>query len=150
MRTNIQTTLPKYSPQPAETKPAESSVGQPAPLSDDPAIRFPDFHVVGERGPAHDPDNWFTKEGLEQKALKEYRDSMNSVEWALNRFYIPLPFGFSLTPSPLARATAKYKDKKIADEVSRLTDLVSAVAELDSVEGKKLSRDLDLSRHPGD
>jgi hypothetical protein len=73
---------------------------------------------------------------------------MNSLEWALNRWYVPLPFGFSLTPAPQARADAEYAEKKIATEVKRLSEVVSAVAYLDPAAAKKLVRELDLDLHP--
>lgn len=149
MRTQIRESLPKFDPQPAEARSAESTIGTPAPLSDDPLVRLPDFQVLSASAPGHDPDNWLKKEGVQEKALKDFKASMNSLEWALNRWYIPLPFGYSLTPSLQDRADAAYKDKKIATEVSRLSEVIAAVSRLDPTAAKKLARDLDLSRHPG-
>jgi hypothetical protein len=148
MRTQIVATLPKYDPRAAEATPARAIIGTPAPLDDGPMVHLPDFEVVVRRAPGNDPDNWLNHEGLQKKAFKEFRDSMNSLEWALNRWYVPLPFGFSLTPAPQARADADYADKKIATEVKRLSEVVNAVAHLDPAAAKQLARELDLDLHP--
>jgi hypothetical protein len=149
VRAALRESLPKYTPRAAEPKPVESSIGTPAPLDDEPVVRLPDFWVVDRASPTNDPDKWLGKQGLQKKALREYKDSMNALDWALNSWYIPLPFGFSLTPSPQARADAAYQEKKMANEIRSWSTVIDAVSRMDPAAAEKLARDADLSRHPG-
>jgi len=144
MRSRIRAALPKYSPPAPETKPAASPVGTPAPLTDDTVVKLPLFEIVQRRGPVNNPDAWLDKKALKEKAYKEYKNSLTPLEWALNCFSI-----FLLTPSVQARADAAHEEKKFSDEMNDLSNVVNALSRIDPEEARKLSQDLDLSRHPG-
>lgn len=148
MRERIRATLPNYAPQADAPKKPESPVGTPAPLTDDETVHLPDFAVT-TRGPGRDPDSWLNKEGLQRKAMRDYRASMNELTWALNRWYVPLPFGYSLTPSPQARADAQYMDRKVAGEFEDIARAVKAISISDPVEGKKLEKELERANNSG-
>jgi 3-hydroxyisobutyrate dehydrogenase-like beta-hydroxyacid dehydrogenase len=55
-----------------------------------------------------------------------------------------------LTPSPQARANAAHEENRIAAEARQLSTFVDAVSSIDPDYARKLARDLDFSRHPGD
>jgi hypothetical protein len=143
IRAEIAAPLPKFESQPAAPPPV-SPVGTPAPLSDDPLVQLPVFHIREKREANNDPDLWLTRRAIQHKALSDYSDSMNDLEWALNCWYIPF-----VTASPGARAVAAYKEKKIRDEQRRLVSITAIIATTDPAEAAKLLRDLDLSSHPG-
>ena len=142
IRAEIVAPLPKFEP-PAPGRPPASPVGNPAPLSDDPLVRLPDYQVWEAPDSNHDPDLWLSRRALEQKAMGEYSDSMTDLEWALNSWYIPF-----VTPSPQARANAAYAAKKIRSEHGRLTSLTRILASIDPAEARRLMHDLDFSSHP--
>ena len=134
--------FPKYEPPPAgQTQPTTDT---PKPLSDDPLVKMPDYHIKEKRVQDRDPDLWLSRRAIAHKAMSDYSDSMTDLEWALNSWFIPL-----VTPSPQARANAAYANNKITNEQKRLTSITQAISRLDSAEAKKLLHDLDLSRHPG-
>ena len=143
IRREITASFPKFTPPPSD-QPPSSPVGTPAPLSDDPSVMLPAYHIREKKLPNSDPDAWLSHRAIERKALDEYRDTMTDFEWALNCWYIPF-----LTPSPQARANARYAGKKIMDEQQRLSRVAEAISRMDPVEAQKLLRDLDLSKHPG-
>lgn len=142
VRSAILEPLPKFVPPPAD--PSPSPTAAPAPLSDDPLVRLPDYHIKEKRILDKDPDLWLSQRALNHKAMSEYSDSMTDLEWALNSWHIPF-----VTPSAQARANARYASNKLMNEQKRLTSIVRAISQLDSAEAKKLLRDLDLSSHPG-
>lgn len=143
IRTEITASFPKYEPRPAgET--SSSPENPPPPLSNDPLVELPSFHIREKKVPGNDPDSWLSRRELNRKAMSDYSDSMTDLEWALNCWYIPL-----VTASPQARANARYSGKKLKDEQQRLTRIAETIARIDSPEARKLLRDLDLSRHPG-
>lgn len=143
IRTEILAPFPKFEPPPADQA-QPSTTTAPTPLSDDPLVKLPDYHIREKRIPDKDPDQWLSRRALNHKAMSEYSDSMTDLEWALNSWFIPL-----VTPSPRARANAAYANNKIMGEQKRLTSLAKTLSRLDSAEAKKLLRDLDLSSHPG-
>ncbi len=147
-RTEITTTLPKFTPPPVAPT-AEKVVGTPAPLSADPLVELPVFRVEGLRLPDKDSDLWLTRRVLANKALEDYAGTMTELEWALNGWHIPLPFGFSLTPSAQTRANNAHTEKRILKTQKRLTDYAKTLEKLDSAEAKKLLHDLDFTNHPG-
>ncbi len=117
-RAKIMAAFPAYHPNPPEENKPAPTVGEPAPLSDDPLVRLPRYYVEESRLAEHDPDRLLTAKGREQKALREYRASMNPLEWFLNSWHIPF-----LTPSAQARANADYFDRRQTAEAKRLSDL---------------------------
>jgi len=140
--------LPRYQPSAADSKPAGSSaspVGMPAPLSDDPLVFFPEFHIRDKRIPTDEPDKWLTRRGLQEKALREYKSSMTDLEWALNSWYIPL-FG----TSPQARAVAEHEKRRIAGELARFNNIAKAVERTDPKEAAKLRAAMDPAKLPKD
>ena len=118
-RAKISADFPAWKPNPpeagaqSESKPA----GEPAPLSDDPLVRLPEYRV-NESPLARAGDKMLSPRQVQQKAMAAYQDSMTDLEWAMNCFYLPL---FSAPPS--ARARAYYEEKKAADEAKRLSRL---------------------------
>lgn len=150
VRAEIVSNLPKFAPPPADQPTATAKpIGTPAPLSDDPLVRLPDFKVEEKRIPDKDPDMWLSRSARDNKALFEYASSMTELEGALNWWHIPLPFGYSLTPSAQARANKIYTEKKIIREQTRLKTYAEVLAHSDLAEAKILLRSLDLSQHPG-
>lgn len=139
-------TLPKFAPpQPGPTgQPSTSAVGTPAPLSGDPLVVLPVYHIREKKETNQDPDLWLSRPALDRKAMGDYRDSMNGLTWVLNCWYIPF-----LTSSPQARANAAYAEKKLQSEQKRLTSITTLLATMDPAEAKKLAHDLDFSTHPG-
>jgi hypothetical protein len=117
-RAKIMSSFPAYHPNPPEEKKPVTVVGEPAPLSDDPLVRLPRYYVEETRLAEHDPDRLLTVKGRDQKAMREYRASMNPLEWMLNSWHIPF-----LTPSAQARANADYFDRRQTAEARRLSDL---------------------------
>jgi len=147
-RIEITAMFPRFSP-PSSAKPvATGNANVPTPLSDDPLDLLPDYHVREKRLPQKDSDVWLTRRAMKDKAMLEYYESMTNLEWALNSWYIPLPFGYSLTPAVQARANTAHVEKMLRRDYKQLSSLVSAVAAVDSVEAKKLLHDLDLTGHP--
>ena len=144
IRSEITASMPKFAPPPPDRPSATPSVGTPAPLSDDPLVTLPAYHIREKNVPDKDPDAWMSRRALDHKAMSEYSDSMTNLEWLLNCWYIPF-----VTPSPQARANARYAGNKMLNEQKRLTLIAETIARIDSPEAKKLLRDLDLSRHPG-
>ena len=140
----ITVSLPKFTPPLPDQHPSTPVVGTPAPLSDDPLVTLPTFHIREKNVPDKDPDLWMSRRAIERKAMSAYSDSMTDFEWALNCWYIPF-----ITPSPQARANARYASNKIVNEQKRLSLVVEALAKIDSAEAKKLLHDLDLSSHAG-
>lgn len=144
MRSLIMAESPKFVPPPPEPpKEPGSSIGTPAPLSDDPLVKLPEYRVDESPLARTDPDRLLSGKGLQEKALADYRRSMTDLEWALNRWHIPL-----ITPSAKARAMARYENLRIVRELVRLNDVAGSVGLVDPAGAKKLRRDLDLSRHP--
>jgi len=144
IRTLIMADTPKFVPPPPEAPPESARpLGRPAPLSDDPLVTLPEFRVDESPLARADPDRLLSTKGLQEKALGDYRKSMTDLEWALNRWHIPL-----VTPSAKARAMARHENLRIQRELVRLSDVASSVALTDPAGAKKLRRDLDLSRHP--
>ena len=143
IRTEILASFPKFEPPPGERSHQSSPVGTPAPLSDDPLVQLPDYHVRESRVPDRDPDLWLSPRAIEHKAMSDYSDSMTDLEWALNCWYIPF-----VTPSPQARANAAYANNKIRSEHKRLSSIAKVLASIDPAEAKKLLRDMDFSSHP--
>lgn len=141
IRAEIVAPFPKFEPPSADQ--TQATTDTPPPLSDDPMVKLPDYHIT-EKRQDRDPDLWLSRRAIEHKAMSEYSDSMTDLEWALNSWYIPF-----VTPSPRARANAAYANSKIIGEQKRLTSLAKSLSRLNSAEAKKLLRDLDLSRHPG-
>ena len=139
----ITASFPKFA-HPSADPPAPSPVGTPAPLEGDSSIMLPVYHIREKRVPDGDPDLWLSKREIARKAMNEYVDSMTDLEWALNCWYIPF-----ITPSPQARADARYAENKIRHEHRRLSLVTETLARLDPAEAKKLLRDLDFSSHPG-
>lgn len=117
-RAKIMSAFPAYHANPPEERKPETTAGEPAPLSDDPLVRLPRYYVEESRLAEHDPDRLLSAKGREEKALREYRASMNPLEWFLNSWHIPL-----LTPSAQARANADYFEKRQAAEARRLSEL---------------------------
>jgi len=145
MKARIMEGLPKYNPPAADAKSAKPATESPVPLSDENVVHLPDYWVIEKKPPGGDPDNWLGEAARKKKAMKDYKNSMGPLEWALNCFYIPF-----LTPSTQARADEAYRDAKMAGELRDLGQLVEAISKLDPAEAKKLSRALDLDRHPTD
>jgi len=144
MRAQIMAALPKYTPPTAAPAAAAAvPVGTPAPLSDDPVVRLPNFEVTTRRQPATDPDSWLSKQAIQEKAYKEYKDSMTPLDWALNCIYIPI-----VTPSPQARADAAYAEKRFAAEMNQISKLVDVISRVDPADAKRLEREMDFDRHP--
>jgi hypothetical protein len=147
---SITASLPKYEPLVVVVEPQGTTITKDQlPLGEEPIYVMPNFMVREKRPPTRDPDVWLSQRALKHKALLDYRSSMTDLEWALNSWHIPLPFGFSLTPSAQARASARYTERKILREQTRLKEVAAAVATIDPIEAKKLLRDLDLTRLPG-
>ena len=146
IHSRILETLPKFEPPPPgpADQPSPSPVGKPAPLSADPLVVLPVYHVREKKESNQDPDQWLSRRALDRKAMSEYRDSMNGLEWALNCWYIPL-----FSASPQARANAAYAERKFQSEQKRLTSITTILATMDPAEAKKLLHDLDFSSHPG-
>ena len=145
IHSRILETLPKFEPpSPGPPgQPSPSPVGKPAPLSADPLVVLPVYHIREKKESNQDPDQWLSRRALDRKAMSEYRDSMNGLEWALNCWYIPF-----ITASPQTRANAAYAAKKSQSEQKRLTSIATILATLDPAEAKKLLHDLDFSSHP--
>jgi hypothetical protein len=140
--------LPHYQPPAPQAGAADSSansVGMPAPLSDDPLVHFPEFRIREKLIPTDEPDKWLTPRGLREKALREYRNSLTDLEWALNSWYIPL-FG----TSPQARANAAHESRRIAGELARFSTIAKAVERSDPKEAAKLRDAMDPARPPKD
>lgn len=144
IRAEILAPLPKFEPRPAEPPRPEASSVPPPPLSDDPLVKLPDYHINEKRVQDRDPDLWLSRRAIEHKAMSDYSDSMTDLEWFLNCWHIPL-----ITPSAQARANAAYANNKMVSEHKRLVSIAKALSHLDSADAKKLLRDLDLSSHPG-
>jgi len=145
IRAAIVEPLPKFeTPRAGQPAPTPAAGSTPAPLSDDPLVRLPDYHIKEKRGPDNDPDRWLSQRAINHKAMSDYSDSMTDLEWALNCWYIPF-----VTPSPQARANSRYAGNKILGEHQRLISIVQALSRSDSAEAKKLLHELDLSSHPG-
>ncbi|HVU15903.1 MAG TPA: hypothetical protein VHD32_03210 [Candidatus Didemnitutus sp.] len=141
----ISAALPKYDPGVADKerkKDVDSSVGRPAPLSDDPLITMPTFEVTHKATTPGD-ELWLTKDGKQAQAYKDYKNSLTALEWALNWFNIPL-----LTPSAQSRADEQYRDRHLIGELQDLGNVVNALSKIDPAAAKSLSRELDIDRHP--
>lgn len=142
-RDKIQTGLPAFHPEQAaketEAKPHE----RPAPLSDDPLVNLPNFHVEDRRLAGVHPDDMLGKVEKEKKALQDYRNGMTQLEWLLNCWHIPF-----LTPSAQARANATYADKRINSEFTRLARLADVIGKTDPAAAAKLKQALDPSKLP--
>jgi hypothetical protein len=143
IRAEIAALLPKYDPKIHEAPPEARP--PPPPLSDDPLFRLPDLVVRDTKLPDIDSDQWLSKKALQKKAIKEYRNSMNTFEWLLNGWSIPL-IGTSLA----ARAKARYDADQFQEEISDLSRVITTGgSDVDSDYAKKTLRALDFSRHPG-
>lgn len=140
LRALINADVPPFVAPPPEPPRSESP---PPPLSDDPLVKLPEFYVNDSRLARVDPDRLLSPKALRQKAIADYRRSMTDLEWALNRWHIPL-----VTPSTKARAMARYENLRIQRELLRLADVADSIKAVDPVAAKKLKRAMDLSRHP--
>jgi len=147
-RAAITASFPHYTPHTIDKTPQVAPAG-PSPLSDDPLVHLPDYLVKEKGWTGADPDLWLSRRAKADKTLLEYHGSMTDLEWALNWWHIPLPFGYSLTPSAQARANAIDSEKKILRDQKQIKSFAAAIASVDSTEAKKLLHDLDLSGHPG-
>jgi len=141
-RTAIVAEFPAYTP-PAAEKSKPTSFGAPAPLSDEPYVRLPNYRVEDKRVPVVDPDHWLGPAELQKKQLREYKKSMTPLGWLLNGWYIPL-----IGSPPAARAKAQYESNRLAAEFARLNDLAEAIAKIDPAEAAKLRVSLDPSKLP--
>ncbi|MBI2517438.1 MAG: hypothetical protein HYV95_11065 [Opitutae bacterium] len=119
-RAKINASFPAYRPNPPEPKkPETSAVGDPH--DDNDVVKLPRFYVEDSKLGRADPDALLSRQGRTEKALRQYRASMNPLEWALNSWHIPF-----LTPSAKARANAAYDERKSAAEARRLAELQAA------------------------
>ncbi len=142
VRAEIVAPLPAYTPPPPEPP---KSIGTPAPLSDDPLVSLPNYHVEDKRVPVPEPDAWLAPAELQKKQLHEYKKSMTPFAWLLNSWFIPF-----VTPPASARAKAAYDDNRIRSEFQRLNDLADVIAKVDPIEAKKLKASMDPSKLPKD
>ncbi|HEY4302814.1 MAG TPA: hypothetical protein VGM73_18235 [Candidatus Didemnitutus sp.] len=146
-RAEISAALPKYDATTAADKKADpnSSIGRPAPLSDDPLVTMPTFEVNSRRATSPGDELWLTKDGVKAQAYKDYKNSLNSFDWALNWFHIPF-----LTPSAQDRADEQYFERHLLGELQDIGNVAKALSKIDPAAAKSLQRDLEIDRHPED
>jgi hypothetical protein len=137
----IRAGLPKFAP-PAP-KPPSGPVASAATTDDPDVLKLPKFVIRQRRIPMSDPDVWLSERAIQHKAMSAYLDSMTSLEWALNSWYIPL---FSSPPS--VRARQYYESRKLADEVGRLNTLIKLIGLTDPNEAAKLRDAMDSKKLP--
>jgi hypothetical protein len=142
VRAEIVAPLPVYTPPPPE---APKPIGTPAPLSDDPLVSLPNYHVEDKRVPVPEPDQWLAPAELQKKQLHEYKKSMTPFAWLLNCWFVP-PFS---APASV-RAKADYDEKRMQSEFQRLNYLADVIAKVDPAEAKRLKISMDLSKLPKD
>ncbi len=139
LREEIRAVLPQFTPSPAPA-------AREAVVPDDPdLLKLPKLVVKEKRLPANDPDVWLTDRAIQQKSLAAYRDSMTDLEWALNKWFIPL-----ISPPASARARQYYEGRKLRDEIDRLNNIVQTIDRTDPKEAARLRRALDPRKLPKD
>lgn len=118
LKEEIRASLPPFTPPPPKVldQPHDSGSETDADI-----FALPKFTVKEKRPPGHDPDLWQTGGVIQRKAMLAYQDSMTPLEWALNRWFIPI-----LSAPASVRARAAYQGNKIASQVT----LMNHVAEI--------------------
>lgn len=118
MRAKIIADFPPWHPNPAEASTQATRTEEaPAPLSNDPLVLLPDYHVK-DSPLLRAGDKLRSEREVQAKAMAAYKDSMTDLEWAMNSWYIPI-----ISAPASARARAYYEDKKADDEARRLQRL---------------------------
>lgn len=143
IRSEIVAPLPVYTPPAPEAPKPTTYFGAPAPLSDEPYVRLPNYRVEDKRVPVTEPDAWLGPTELKKKQMREYKKSMTSLEWALNSWSIPF-----ITPPASARAKSQYDSNRMAAEFARLNGLADAIAKIDPAAAKQLKAALDPNKLP--
>ncbi len=121
-RAKISADFPAWHPNPPETGTPAARPDAPAPLSDDPLVYLPTYHVK-ESLLSHAGDKLRSEREVQAKALAAYKDSMTDLEWALNSWFVPL-----FTAPASSRAREYYEDQKTSAETARLQRLQSIKA----------------------
>ena len=120
LSSEIRAGLPNYSPPTAK----DASVATPA--ADPNTLVLPKLTVREKRLPKGDPDLWRSERDIQQRAMKEYKNSMTPLEWAMNSWFIPF-----VTPPASVRARAAYEDKKLAEQLS----MIDRLSKIDKLTG---------------
>ena len=118
-RAKIIAGFPAWHPNPTEASASAPRTEAPAPLSNDPLVLLPNYHVQ-DSPLLRAGDKLRSEREVQAKAMAAYKDSMTDLEWAMNSWYIPI-----ISAPASARARAYYEDKQATDEARRLQRLQS-------------------------
>ena len=143
IRAEIVAPLPAYTPPPPEEPKSTAYFGAPAPLSDEPYVKLPNYRVEDKKVPVTEPDAWLGPAELQKKQIREYKKGMTTLGWLLNSWSIPL-----ISAPVSARASADYENKRIVSEFARLNGLADAIAKTDPAAAKALKAALDPNKLP--
>lgn len=123
LRAEIRATLPSFSSL-AATSTNTATTGEAS--SDPNVLVLPKLTVREKRLPKMDPELLRNQRDIQKQAMREYKNSMTPLEWALNSWFIPL-----VTPPVSARARAAYDSKKFAEQL----DVMNRLTEVDKLLG---------------
>ncbi len=124
----IRSALPKFVPRPpTDAKPGTTESTPPDPN----LLVLPTVTVQENRQPRIESDDFLTPQGLNKKFARDYKNSLEGLDAALNGFSIPF-----VSPSLAARGRTAYKARKLGE----LNHAIETVKQADlkaSIELKK-------------
>lgn len=139
LKAEVRAVLPAYTPPPPRPKDIPAAATSPDPD----VLELPKITVQEKRIPTNDPDVWRSDHEIQRIAMREYKDSMTPLEWAMNCWFVP-PFS---APASV-RARAAYKENKLAAELDTFAHLAKVANLADPKAGvaeKKAVTDMERS-----